>query len=64
MAKFAQKADVDNELADIILPQRSVPELMAELERSKQDQLERLATVLGLRVSPNLEPIRHRVELS
>jgi hypothetical protein len=48
MAKLPQKADVDDDLAeaDIVLPQRSVPELMAELERSKQDELERLAEKL------------------
>jgi hypothetical protein len=48
MAKLPQKADVDDDLAeaDIVLPQRSVPELMAELERSKQNELERLAEKL------------------
>ena len=48
MAKLPQKADVDDDLAeaDIVLPQRSVPELMAELERAKQDELERLAAQL------------------
>lgn len=48
MAKLPQKAEVDDDLAeaDIVLPQRSVPELMAELERSKQDELERLAEKL------------------
>jgi hypothetical protein len=38
--------DDDRAEADIVLPQRSVPELMAELERSKQDELERLAEKL------------------
>jgi hypothetical protein len=48
MAKLPQKADVDDDLAeaDIVLPQRSVPELMAELERSNQNELERLAEKL------------------
>jgi hypothetical protein len=48
MAKLPQKAEVDDDLAeaDIVLPQRSVPELMAEMERSKQDKLERLAEKL------------------
>jgi hypothetical protein len=48
MAKLPQKAEVDDDLAeaDIVLPQRSVPELMAEMERSKQDELERLAEKL------------------
>jgi hypothetical protein len=48
MAKLPQKADVDDDLADvvIVLPQRSVAELDAEFERSKQNELERLAANL------------------